>query len=235
MSEENPKKKFICLHCGTVFESEKEAPQCPNCHRRKVMPFDLFVQSIEKNRDKLKELGVLPESEDKPVTPEVSADSGDVTGGADSDSNDTSTSAIGDTAINVTEPVNDSDTSTVTAEVPVTSEESTVTADVGRDNGTPESDELLMKYLRDLDDEPEVKPKSSPSRKKKRPRKVTVPVGRSLIEVLLFIGLAVLLYKWWTSRQSAPTPSGNVDQVGHPRYGSTYEMINRNIGHRTLG
>ena len=232
---ETEKKKYFCLHCGTVFESDKDAPYCPNCRRKRVIPLELLGDSLKKHRDKLKELGVFPESEDKPVTSEESTDSGDVTGSADSDSNDTSTSAIGDTAINVTEPVNDSDTSTVTAEVPVTSEESTVTADVGRDNGTPESDELLMKYLRDLDDEPEVKPKPSPSRKKKRSRKVTVPVGRSLIEVLLFIGLAVLLYKWWTSRQSAPTPSGNVDQVGHPRYGSTYEMINRNIGHRTLG
>ena len=89
MLGEGEKKKFICLHCGTVFESEKEAPQCPNCHRRKVMPFDLFVQSIEKNRDKLKELGVLPESEDKPViaettsseTPESNSDEELIVGG----------------------------------------------------------------------------------------------------------------------------------------------------------
>lgn len=236
MSEESPKRKFICLHCGSTFESEKEAPQCPNCHRRKVMPFDLFVQSIERNKDKLREMGVLPEFEDKLVTPEVATTSSDVAGSNDSGVNDTPVPTAGGTGVNVAEPVRESGTSVITADVPVTSEESTVTGDVDRDAGdTPESDELLMKYLRDLDDEPEVKPKSSPSRKKRRPRKVTVPVGRSLVEVLLFIGLVVLLYKWWTSRQSAPSPSSNVDQVDRPRYGSTYEMINRNIGHRTLG
>jgi len=61
MFGESEKKKFICLYCGTVFEREKEAPQCPNCHRRKVMSFDLFVQSIEKHKDKLRELGILSE------------------------------------------------------------------------------------------------------------------------------------------------------------------------------
>jgi len=233
---ETEKKKYFCLHCGTVFESDKDAPYCPNCRRKRVIPLELLGDSLKKHRDKLKELGVLPEFEDKLVTPEVATTSSDVAGSSDSGVNDTPVPTAGGTDVNVAEPVNDSDTSTVTPNVPVTSEESTVTGDVGRDaDGTPESDELLMKYLRDLDDEPEVKPKSSPSRKKKRSRKVTVPVGRSLIEVLLFIGLAVLLYKWWTSRQSAPTPSGNVDQVNRPGYGSTYEMINRNIGHRTLG
>ena len=238
---ETEKKKYFCLHCGTIFESDKDAPYCPNCRRKRVIPLELLGASLKKHRDELKELGVLPESDTNPVTPEVATTSGDVAGSNGSGANGTSVSTTGGTGVNVAEPVSDSGTSTVTADVPVTSE-SAVTGDVDRkDVDRPESDELLARYLRDLEDEPEVTSKSAKSESESKPkpsrrkvRRVTVPVGRSLIEVLLFIGLVVLLYKWWTSRQSTPSPSSEVGQVDRPGYGSTLETINRNLGYRTL-
>ncbi|RLG44093.1 MAG: hypothetical protein DRN81_05275 [Thermoproteota archaeon] len=59
---ENEKKDWFCLHCGNTFVSDKDAPKCPNCQRRKVIPFDLLKSSIEKYKDKLSELNLLPES-----------------------------------------------------------------------------------------------------------------------------------------------------------------------------
>ena len=225
MSEENPKKKFICLHCGNVFESEKEAPQCPDCHRRKVMPFDLFVQSVERHKDKFRELGILPESKDTSVTPDT-VQSVNV---SDTPQSDTNVDTASVTPESVTSESVDSVTEPVTSSDSVTSDtvQSVDTSD------TPESDELLAKYLHDLDDEPEVKLKPSPSRKKRKPKKVTVPAGRSLVEVLILLGVAVLVYKWWTSRHSTPAPTSS--DVDRRRYGSTYETINRNIGHKALG
>lgn len=53
MFGEGEKKKYFCLHCGTVFESEKDAPQCPNCHRRKVVSLELLRRSLQKYGDEL--------------------------------------------------------------------------------------------------------------------------------------------------------------------------------------
>lgn len=70
---ENEKKDWFCLHCGNTFVSDKDAPKCPNCQRRKVIPFNLLKSSIEKYKDKLSELNLLPESfsaEEKLVLPD---------------------------------------------------------------------------------------------------------------------------------------------------------------------
>ncbi|AIU70196.1 hypothetical protein TEU_07540 [Thermococcus eurythermalis] len=68
---ESEKKKYFCLHCGHVFDSDRDAPKCPNCGRRKVIPLETLGESLKKHKDKLKELGVLPEPDPEPQKPVV--------------------------------------------------------------------------------------------------------------------------------------------------------------------
>ncbi len=51
-------KKWFCLKCGHVFESDRESPHCPACHRRKVAPLDLLKSALEKYKDILQDNGL---------------------------------------------------------------------------------------------------------------------------------------------------------------------------------
>jgi len=62
MFGDGEKKKYFCLHCGTVFESDKDAPYCPNCRRRKVVPLEILKRSIQKYGDELMKPDTLQES-----------------------------------------------------------------------------------------------------------------------------------------------------------------------------
>ena len=62
MFGESEKKKYFCLHCGTVFESEKDAPYCPNCRRKRVVPLELLRRSLQKYGDELMKSGASQES-----------------------------------------------------------------------------------------------------------------------------------------------------------------------------
>ena len=219
-SEESPKKKFICLHCGHIFESEKEAPHCPMCRRKRVIPLDVFKVSVEKHRDVLEKEGILPKVE--PDITKETTDTTEVTAGNDASPEVTVTSTEVPAEV----------TGNITGNADVTV--------------TPESHLLLSKYLSDLDNvddasnvsdvdnvepEPAVKPKRK-VRRIKKPSGFSVPV-----KALAIIGIMVLFYWWWTSRHST-SHSNSVStssDAGRLRYGSTYEMINRNIGYNAIG
>ena len=69
---ESVSQKWFCLKCGHVFESDREAPHCPACHRRKVAPLDLLKSALEKYKDTLQDNG-LPVQDvvnSEPVKPE---------------------------------------------------------------------------------------------------------------------------------------------------------------------
>jgi len=55
---EGEKKKWFCLKCGHVFESDREAPHCPACHRRKVAPVELLKSAFENYKDVLYDNGL---------------------------------------------------------------------------------------------------------------------------------------------------------------------------------
>jgi len=211
--ENTPFKKFICLHCGHVFDSDRDAPKCPNCGRRKVIPLETLGESLKKHKDKLKELGVLPEPDPGPNDPELR----ETTVEGKVEAKDLETSKPEPEA---ERKVEESESEPV--QEPQNSEPKDSSDDV------PESDRLLAKYLEELEDVPE-KPKPKKSRPKKPKRSITVPVGPSLIEVLIVLGAIVLLWKWLSSRFSEP------DESNVPRPSETYYQIQRNLGHNVLG
>ena len=220
---ETEKKKYFCLHCGNVFESEKDAPYCPNCRRKRVIPLELLGSSIEKHRDKLKELGVLPEPDPEPMDPEPQDAKVEEPTVKVTDSNNVETPTSGsEVEQKVEEPKSDPDPDDLES---VKDAENSKPENSSDD--VPESDKLLAKYLEELEDVPE-KPKKSKSRKRKK--SITVPVGPSLIEVLIILGAIILLWKWWSSR----TPKSDDAETNVPRSSGVLSQIQRNLGPTTV-
>ena len=213
--ENTPFKKFICLHCGHVFDSDRDAPKCPNCGRRKVIPLETLGESLKKHKDKLKELGVLPEPDPEPQDSEPQETT--VEGKIEAKDLETSKS----------EPVQIEQK--VEASKPESDQEPQNSEPKDSPDDVPESDRLLEKYLEELEDVPE-KPKPKKLRPKKSKRSITVPAGPSLLEVLIIIGAIVLIWKWLSSRSSKSDDESNV-----PRPSETYYQIQRNLGHHVLG
>jgi predicted nucleic acid-binding Zn-ribbon protein len=208
--ENTPFKKFICLHCGHVFDSDRDAPKCPNCGRRKVIPLETLGESLKKHKDKLKELGVLPEPDPEPKDPEPQETKVEEKVEAKDLETSKSEPVQVEQKVEESKPIENSGNSELDREV-------------------PESDRLLEKYLEELEDVPK-KPKPKKLRPKKSKRSITVPAGPSFLEVLIIIGAIVLIWKWLSSRSSKSDDESNV-----PRPSETYYQIQRNLGHHVLG
>nr|ABR10430.2 DNA binding protein [Thermococcus nautili]AVP12421.1 p24 [E. coli-T. kodakarensis shuttle vector pTNAg]AVP12426.1 p24 [E. coli-T. kodakarensis shuttle vector pTNTrpE] len=212
--ENTPYKKFICLHCGHVFDSDRDAPKCPNCGRRKVIPRETLGESLRKHKDKLKELGVLPEPDPEPQETEVGKAEVETAGQKDPETSKPEPIQV-EQKVEELKPESDQE--------PQNSES------VDSPDDVPESDKLLAKYLEELEDVP-AKPKPKKLRPKKSKRSITVPAGPSFLEVLIIIGAIVLIWKWLSSRSSKSDDESNV-----PRPSETYYQIQRNLGHHVLG
>jgi len=48
------RKKYVCLKCGSIFDSIAKTPRCPVCKSRKVVEFRFWIKTKEKIESELK-------------------------------------------------------------------------------------------------------------------------------------------------------------------------------------